>query len=205
MSVYENYVLPHLINLACGFGTVSERRAQVVPFARGRVLEVGIGSGLNIPFYDSSKVDLVWGLEPSEGMRKKALRNVEKAPFELRWLDAAAEEIPLEDDSVDTVLLTYTLCTIPGWLPALQQMRRVLKSGGRLLFCEHGEAPDESVRRWQERINPIWNKLAGGCNLNRPIPALIQEAGFKIESIEADYLSRPRFASYNYLGSAAVG
>ncbi len=202
MSLYERYCLPHLINLACGANNVRKQREKVVPLAHGRVLEIGMGSGLNIPFYDSNKVELVWGLEPSVGMRKKAKANLQLAPFEVRWLDLPGEEIPLDDQSVDTVLLTYTLCTIPDWQTALQQMRRVLKPDALLIFCEHGEAPDESVRTLQKRINPWWGKIAGGCHLNRPIPRFLEEGGFQIESMETMYIPGPKFASFNYWGTA---
>ena len=163
----------------------------------------GHGSGINIEFYDPEKVELVWGLEPSEGMRLRAADKVAEAPFEIRWLDLPGEEIPLEDNSVDTILLTYTLCTIPGWQLALNQMRRVLNPAGKLIFCEHGEAPDENIRKWQARINPIWKKIAGGCNLNRPIPGCLTESGFKIESLDTMYLpATPRVFGYNYWGVA---
>ncbi|NIC04749.1 methyltransferase domain-containing protein [Billgrantia bachuensis] len=203
MSLYEQYVLPHLLHLACGNKVVDRQRAAVVPAARGRVLEVGMGSGLNIAHYDPSRVELVWGLEPSEGMRRKARHNVAGAPFEIRWLDLPGEEIPLEDHSADTVVLTYTLCTIQDWSRALDQMRRVLKPGGQLLFCEHGSAPDEAVRQWQDRINPLWRKVAGGCYLNRNIPELVKRSGFNIQRMETDYLSKvPRFAGFNFWGAA---
>lgn len=205
MSLYEKYVLPCCLNAACGTKPIRHQRKKVVPQAEGRVLEVGMGSGLNIPFYDASKIEFVWGLEPSDGMRKKAASNIATAPFEVKWLDLPGEEIPLDDDSVDTVLLTYTLCTIPGWEQALDQMKRVLKPDGKLVFCEHGEAPDASVRKWQERINPVWKKLAGGCNLNRPIPKLITERGFKIETMDTQYLpSTPKFGGFNYWGHATL-
>ena len=161
-----------------------------------------MGSGLNIPYYNAEKIELVWGLEPSEGMRKKAQTNLKKAPFEVRWLDLPSEEIPLDDNSVDTVVLTYTLCTIPNWRKALQQMYRVLKPGGNLIFCEHGEAPDENIRKWEKRINPVWKKVAGGCNLGRPIPRFIELGGFDIQNIESQYLPGPKFAAYNYWGTA---
>ena len=202
MSLYEKYCLPHLINMACGAKNVQKQREKVVPQAEGRVLEIGMGSGLNLPFYDREKVEFVWGLEPSEGMRKKAQANLKEAPFEVRWLDLPGEEIPLDDQSVDTVLLTYTLCTIPNWRAALAQMRRVLKPDARLIFCEHGEAPDENVRTWQQRINPWWGKIAGGCHLNRPIPRFLEEGGFEIESMDSMYIPGPKFASFNYWGVA---
>ncbi len=202
MSFYEQYCLPHIINFVCGMKDTQRQRAKVVPRATGRVLEIGMGSGLNVPFYDRDKVDMVWGLEPSVAMRRKAASNLAGAPFEIRWLDLPGEEIPLDDDAADTVLLTYTLCTIPDWQRALEQMRRVLKPGGRLIFCEHGKAPDLAVRRWQERLNPVWNALGGGCNLNRPIPTLIDRGGFNIQEIEAQYRPGPKFASFQYWGTA---
>ncbi len=202
MSFYEQYCLPHIINFVCGMKDTQRQRAKVVPRATGRVLEIGMGSGLNVPFYDRDKVDMVWGLEPSVAMRRKAASNLAGAPFEIRWLDLPGEEIPLDDDAADTVLLTYTLCTVPDWQRALEQMRRVLKPGGRLIFCEHGRAPDPAVRRWQERLNPVWNALGGGCNLNRPIPTLIDRGGFNIQEIEAQYRPGPKFASFQYWGTA---
>ena len=202
MGVYDTYVLPHLIDLACGTGDIAEQRRKVVPRAAGRVLEVGMGPGLNLPFYDRSEVEMVWGLEPSEGMRRKAAPALESTDLDVRWLDAPSEEIPLDDRSVDTVVLTYTLCTIPDWQLALEQIRRVLKPGGRLLFSEHGEAPDDSVRRWQHRIDPIWTRLAGGCHITRPIPQLIESAGFEFVDIESTYLPGAKIASYHSWGAA---
>jgi ubiquinone/menaquinone biosynthesis C-methylase UbiE len=204
VSLYERYCLPGLIQLACGAKNVQKQREKVVPLAKGKVLEIGMGPGLNIPYYDPEHVELVWGLEPSEGMRKKAQPQLKDAPFEVRWLDLPGEEIPLDDDSVDTVLLTYTLCTIPDWQKALQQMRRVLKPDAQLIFCEHGEAPDESVRKWQNRLNPVWGKIGGGCHLNRPIPQFLEAGGFKIESMETMYIPGPKFASFNYWGTATA-
>jgi ubiquinone/menaquinone biosynthesis C-methylase UbiE len=165
-----------------------------------------MGSGINLPFYDPERVEFVWGLEPSEGMRRLAGERIAAAPFEVKLLDLPGESIPLDDKSVDTVLLTFTLCTISDFRQALAQMRRVLKPGGKLLFCEHGEAPDESVRKWQNRINPLWKKIAGGCNLNRPIPHCLEEAGFAIENLETLYLpNTPRIAAFNYWGHASLG
>lgn len=202
MNIYQRYVLPQLIDFACSRSFIQRQRAQVVPQASGRVLEVGMGSGLNIPFYDRSKVDLVIGLEPSLGMREKAARAVAKAAFPFEWIDLPGEEIPLPDNDVDTVLLTYTLCSIPGWQQAMAQMRRVLKPGGQLIFCEHGESPDPAVRRWQQRINPVWNVLAGGCHLNRPIDRCIESSGFSIERLNNAYLPGPKPMTYHYWGHA---
>ena len=206
MGFYENRVLPFMINKACAGPPILKQREKVVPGAEGRVLEVGMGSGINLPYYDPARVEFVWGLEPSEGMRRLAAERIEAAPFEVKLLDLPGESIPLDDASVDTVLLTFTLCTIPDFRTALAQMRRVLKPGGKLLFCEHGEAPDESVRKWQNRINPLWKRIAGGCNLNRPIPRCLEEAGFVVHDLETLYLpNTPRIAAFNYWGRAALG
>jgi ubiquinone/menaquinone biosynthesis C-methylase UbiE len=205
MSLYQRYCLPHIINCACSMKDILEQRAKVVPQASGRVLEVGMGSGLNIPYYNKDEVEMVWGLEPSEGMRLKARKNIEKAPFKIELIDLPGEDIPLEDNSVDTVLLTFTLCTIPDWQKALEQMRRVLKPEGKLIFCEHGKAPDENVRKWQDRCNPYWNKFAGGCNLNRPIPDLISGSGFNVQNVESQYYPGPKVLSYFYHGTAKIG
>jgi ubiquinone/menaquinone biosynthesis C-methylase UbiE len=203
MNLYDRYILPHIINCACGTKPVMKQREKVVPLAEGNVLEIGMGSGLNIPFYDPDKVNMVWGLEPSEGMREKAAERVALSPVEIQWLDLPGEEIPLKDNSVDTIVLTFTLCTIPDWQGALQQMRRVLKPGGKLLFSEHGQAPDNHIQKWQNRLNPTWKTLAGGCNLNRAIPKLLKQSGFEIESMESMYLpSTPKVAGYCYWGQA---
>lgn len=202
MNVYADHVLPHLIHLACGTKPVSKQREKVVPAASGRVLEIGMGSGLNLPYYDRNRVERLWGLEPSDGMRRKAAKRLRRTDIPVEWLDLPGEEIPLDDDSVDTVVLTYTLCSIPDWRSALGQMRRVLRPGGTLIFCEHGEAPDANVRKWQERIEPVWKALAGGCHLGRPIPLYLAESGFAIERMETAYIPGPRFASFNYWGTA---
>jgi len=203
MSFYDDKILPHVIHLACGSKPILKQREKIVPQAEGRILEVGMGSGINIQYYDPLKVEKLWGLEPSQGMREKARSRVKTAAFDLEWLDLPGEEIPLEDNSVDTIVLTYTLCTIPDWLGALQQMRRVLKPGGKLLFSEHGQAPDAAVKKWQDRIDPLWGKLAGGCHLNRDIPQLLYQGGFKVQQLETLYLpSTPKVAGFTYWGFA---
>ncbi len=203
MSFYENHILPHLIGFACATPQIMKQRSLVVPAAEGRVLEVGFGSGTNLGFYDPIKVDRLFALEPSEGMRRKAARAVDASPLDIEWLGLPGEEIPLDDDSVDTVVLTYTACTIPDAAAALKQMRRVLKPGGQLLFSEHGAAPDEAVAKWQRRIEPVWKPMAGGCHLTRKPDEMIEAAGFKIDRMTADYLPKaPKFAAFNYAGSA---
>ncbi|MDH4022429.1 MAG: class I SAM-dependent methyltransferase [Gammaproteobacteria bacterium] len=205
MSFYEERILPHVIGLACSTRPVQKQRQKIVPLAKGRVLEIGFGSGLNLPFYDSGKVEKIWALEPSEGMRAKAKRQVDASALDIEFIDLPGEEIPLAADSADTVLVTYSLCTIPDVVLALEGMRRVLKPGGRLLFCEHGKAPDENILRWQNRLNPAWQKIAGGCQLNRDIPSLLATAGFRMESDERMYIPGLKILSYNYWGIAVSG
>lgn len=202
MTWYENKILPRLTNVFCSARPIRKQREKVVPLAAGDVLEIGIGSGLNFAYYDPQKVRKVWGLEPSQGMRKLAARNLEGIDLDIEFVDLPGEEIPLEAQSVDTVLVTYALCTIPDAMSALEGMRRVLKPGGRLLYCEHGMAPDERVRRWQERLNPGWRKIAGGCNMNRDIPQMIAASGFDIVDDQRIYIPGWRILSYNYWGSA---
>ncbi|MDX1755039.1 MAG: class I SAM-dependent methyltransferase [Marinobacter sp.] len=203
MKFYDEKILPMLIDKTCSLGQIMKLRSQVVPQCEGTVLEVGMGSGINLAFYNADRVELVYGLEPSEGMRRKAQANLEKSPVNVEWLDLPGEKIPLDDDSVDTVLLTFTLCTIPDWQAALKQMLRVLKPGGKLLFLEHGQSPDDSVHKWQDRITPAWKKIAGGCHLNRPISTLIEQAGFRIEELENLYVPKtPKIAGYIYKGRA---
>lgn len=202
MGLYERFILPKLVDLACRTSTVARQRPKIIPKATGAVLELGFGSGLNLPFYDTSRVRRVWALEPSREMWTRAEESVRAAPFEVEHLEASAEEVPLADDSADTVVATYTLCTIPDLALSLSEIRRVLKPGGALVFCEHGAAPDEEVRRWQDRLNPIWSRLSGGCNLNRPIPALLEEGGLEIQEMDTMYLPGWRPVNFNYWGTA---
>jgi ubiquinone/menaquinone biosynthesis C-methylase UbiE len=181
-----------------------KQREKVVPLAEGDVLEIGMGSGLNLPFYNRDKVRKVWGLEPSEGMRRFARKNLGGANLELEMIDLPGEEIPLDTNSVDTVVVTYTLCTIPDAERALRGMLRVLRPEGKLLFCEHGLAPDEGARKWQNRINPGWRRVAGGCNVNRDIPGLLASSGFRVVVDERMYIPGIRVLSYNYWGSAVA-
>ncbi|MGB3052460.1 MAG: class I SAM-dependent methyltransferase [Polyangiales bacterium] len=202
MGFYDRYILPRAINLVCSSKPNMKQREKVVPLAEGDVLEIGMGSGLNLGFYDRKKVHKVWGLEPSEGMRQLARKNFDGADLELEMIDLPGEEIPLDTNSVDTVVVTYTLCTIPDARRALHGMHRVLRPGGKLLFCEHGLAPDEVVQKWQNRLNPAWRKIAGGCNVNRDIPHLLESSGFRVDVDERMYIPGVRFLSYNYWGSA---
>ena len=205
MGLYNKYVLPKVLNCTCGSKPINYQRKKVVPLAKGLVLDVGIGSGLNIPFYDMTKIDKVIGLDPSEELNNLAIGVAEENKVDVDFMLCGAEDIPLPDNHVDTVLITYTMCTIPEVMEANKEMLRVLKPEGRLIFCEHGLAPDPKVAKWQSRIDPIWGKIAGGCHLNRDIPELITSAGFKIENMAQMYLpSTPSFAGYNYWGSARI-
>lgn len=203
LSFYDKYILPKFLNCACGSKPINYQREKIVPLAEGKVLDVGIGSGLNIPYYNKSKIKYLYGLDPSIELLNLAKPLAKKNELEIEFLECGAEAIPLPNDSIDTVVITYTLCTIPDTQLSNEEIMRVLKPNGKLLFCEHGLAPDINVVKWQKRINPIWNKIAGGCNLNRDIPKLIRSSGFKILNMEEMYLpSTPKFAGYNYWGVA---
>ena len=203
MGFYDRNILPPLLELMMSAKPIRYQRRKVVPLAEGRVLEIGLGAGQNLPFYDATKVTHLWGLEPSLEIRARAMKRAKELKFPLEFLDLKAEDIPLEDKSVDTVLVTYTLCTIPDVNRALKGMRRVLKPGRRLIFCEHGEAPDLSVVKWQNWMTPMWKKIAGGCHVGRPIPQLIREGGFTVEKMEMMYLpGTPRPLGFNYWGTA---
>ena len=201
MNLYNKYILPKFLNCACGSKPINYQRQKVVPLAKGNVLDIGIGSGLNIPFYNSDKIDKVIGIDPSHELIElaKELANDSKASIDL--VIGSAESIPYPDNFFDTVLVTYTMCTIPNVAIANKEMWRVLKDDGRLIFCEHGLAPDKKISKWQNRIDPFWGKIAGGCHLNRDIQKLITDAGFSFESLDKMYLpSTPKFAGYNYWG-----
>lgn len=201
-SWYERRLLPHLLDFACGMKPIRRQRQQIVPLAQGRVLEVGIGTGLNMPYYDPSRVSYVVGLDPALQLHRLALKRIARTGIDVELVGVSAESIPLENSSIDTIVVTYSLCTIPDPLAALKEMRRVLAPGGRLLFCEHGRAPDENVRRWQARLQPYWQKVAGGCHLDRDVPALLIESGFRCDTLQTRYLPGPRLLTFNYWGEA---
>lgn len=205
MSWYGRYILPRLTDLVCSAGTHRRQREKIVPLARGRVLEIGLGSGLNLAHYDADRVEMVWGVDPSLGMSRLARSRVRQAPFEVRLLENTADDIPLDDASADSAVITYTLCSIPDPEAALREIARVLKPGGTLLFCEHGAAPDASVRRWQNRLTPYWKHVTGGCHLDRDIPAILRQGGFQVEGLETVYLPGWRPGTFNYWGSATPG
>lgn len=201
MKWYDRHVLPYLMDFACGLPMVQAQRRLLVPQAQGRVLEVGMGTGRNLPFYDRQRVSFVVGVDPAMQMHRLAQRRSRQAGIAVELMGLSAEHLPATDASFDTVVCTYTLCSIPDPLKALREMRRVLVPGGRLLFCEHGRAPDETVRRWQDRLQPLWGALAGGCHLGRDVPALLEAAGFAA-TMQSAYLAGPRPMTFHYWGHA---
>lgn len=202
-NLYDKWILPRLTDIAMRNKEATRYRSQLVPRARGTVLEIGVGSGLNLPFYGPGVERLV-ALDPSEELLRMARKKADAAPVQIEFLAHTSEEIPLDDGTFDTVVTTWTLCTIPDPGKALSEMKRVLKPGGTLLFAEHGLAPDPRVRTWQERLNPLWRKFAGGCNLNRKMDGLIQASGFRIVQLDTAYARGPRPMSYIYSGCATV-
>ena len=197
---YERHILPRALDYACGMSAVGRMRQLVVPRAQGRVLEVGIGTGLNMRYYDQSRVTHITGLDPALQFHPLARERIARSGLAVDLVGLSAEKIPVPDASYDTVLITYTLCTIANPQAALLEMRRVLAPSGKLLFCEHGRAPDASVQRWQERLQPVWGPLAGGCQLGRDIPALLRAAGFTLPDLQTRYLTGPRPFTFNYWG-----
>lgn len=204
-SFYDRHILPRLIGCACGAGAIAKQRAKIVPRAGGRVLELGIGGGLNLAFYDPARVSSVTGVDPSEGLRALALTAPRPAGLKVKVLPGEAEHLGFDDESFDTVVCTFTLCSVHTPAAVLAEARRVLKTGGRFLFCEHGLAPDAAVARWQRRIEPFWTPLAGGCHLTRPVGAAIAAAGFVIDETQTFYMPKtPRPLGWCELGVAGV-
>ena len=205
MGLYDRYVLPHLINCACGTKPIQRQRAKVAPLVEGVVLELGFGSGRNVPFLDRARITQLYALEPEAGMRVLSEKAARAAPFPIEVRPEITERLDLPEGAIDTLFITYTLCTIPDPVPALAAARRFLKSGGRLVFCEHGRAPDADVRKTQAGVEPFWRRIAGGCHLTRDIPAIIAAAGFRIDKLDTMYLpNTPRFAGFNYWGTAVA-
>ena len=201
-TLYERIFLPILLDCACATKPIRKQRQKIMPLAKGDVVEIGIGSGHNLPFYDQSKVNSLIGIDPDENVWKKSKKKRAQFHKPIERLGLSGEDIPLPDNSADTVVVTYSLCTIPDPVKALGEMRRILKPGGDLLFTEHGIAPDAKVQAWQNKIDPIWSKFAGGCHANRPIPDYFQQAGLQIAQLDEMYIPGPKSLSYNYWGIA---
>ena len=205
MSLYSKYILPKVLDFCCATKPIRKQREKVVPLCKGIVLEIGSGSGLNFPYYKTSKIKKIFALDPDKEMIELARQETKKSSIEITFLQEYAERISLKDNSVDTILLTYSLCTIPDPISALKEMKRVLRSNGCLVYCEHGMAPESSIRKWQNRLNPINSYFSGGCNLNRNITQLITESGFKIQKSETMYLpGTTKLVGYNYWGTAVI-
>ena len=204
-SLYEKYLLPKMLDCCCSTKPINYQRNKVVPHAKGKILEIGIGSGINIPFYKKSQIEKLYGLDPSEELNHMAHKVASQNSLDVEFLLSGAEEIPLPSNSIDTILITYTLCTIPDLNSSMSEMKRVLKDDGNFLFCEHGIAPDQNIIKWQNRINPVWGKLFGGCSINRDIPDIIKSSGFKLNKLNQMYLpGTPKIVGYNYWGHASL-
>jgi ubiquinone/menaquinone biosynthesis C-methylase UbiE len=202
LGFYERRILPRLIDLGMRQKQLAALRERVVGAAQGQVLEVGVGSGRNLPFYRRD-VDRVLGVDPSEGLLAMARSHTAWTHFPVRLRQAAAEDLPLDDRAVDTVVMTWTLCSVADPLRALSEIRRVLRPGGSLLFIEHGRAPEPRLERWQDRLTPLWRRVAGGCHLNRPIAQLVERSGLRLVELETGHLVKgPRVATYHYRGRA---
>jgi ubiquinone/menaquinone biosynthesis C-methylase UbiE len=201
MGFYTDVVLPRLCDLAMRNKQLVPFRERVIGAAEGRVLEIGVGSGRNLPFY-RAPVSQLLALEPAARLVSMARSASDERRIPVSFVEASAEAIPLDQHSVDTIVSTWTLCSIPQAATALQEMRRVLRPGGRLLFVEHGLAPEQAVRWWQDRLTPVWRRISGGCHLNRPIRSLIEDAGFRIDRIQTGYIPGPRPMTFMYEGSA---
>ena len=202
MGFYAKHILPCCLDLACGVKPITKQREKVVPHAEGVVLEIGIGSGQNLPHYDPDKVSKIIGVDPDDHIWKRSVKRREACPIEIERIGLSGEDIPLEKNTADTVVVTYSLCTIPDPVKALREMTRILKPGGKILFSEHGKAPDTNVQKWQQRIDPLWGKIAGGCHSGRDIPALFREADLTFDSLGEMYVPGPKVLSYNYWGVA---
>ena len=206
MGLYDRYVVPRLVTCACRTKPVIKQRQKVVPKAMGTVLEFGIGAGHNLPHYDSSRIDRVIGVDPCATSWELASERAANLDFDVEFIQGSALDVPIEDASVDSVLITFTLCTVPDPMAALREAKRTLKPDGKVYFCEHGLAPDERVAKWQNRVNPIWKKVFGGCHINRDTAGLLTEAGFKLDELEQMYLpGTPTIAGFNTWGEASLG
>jgi ubiquinone/menaquinone biosynthesis C-methylase UbiE len=204
MGIYRKYILPGAVDATCRNASLMKQRLKIIPEASGSVLEVGIGSGLNLPFFDREKTRHLVGLDPSERIWARNRTDPRSLPFSFEFIQAPAEDIPASGNSFDTVVITYTLCTIGDFNTAMKEIRRVLKPDGHLLFCEHGRAPDRRVRTLQNLLNPFWKQISGGCHLNRDVPSIIEKNGFRIKSMETGFVHKWRPGSYHYLGKAVI-
>jgi len=205
INLYDKYILPHLLNCSCNTKPFTVQRKKVIPLATGKVLEVGIGSGLNLPFYQKDSIKEIWGLDPSKELLLMAKKKAKAENMDVQFLNATAESIQLDDNFFDTVVVTYTMCTISNLNQALSEIKRVMKIDGRLIFCEHGASPEPGVFVWQNRLNKVWSKISGGCNINKDIPSIIESSGLVVSQLETMYLPKTsKILGYNYWGFAVL-
>ena len=202
LNCFQRRVSPWMLDTVCGLPMVQRMRDKLVPRAHGHVLEIGIGTGLNIPHYDPTRVTRITAVDPALELQPRAQRRIKASGLDVELIGLSAETLPLPSASMDSAVITYTLCSIPDARAALREVRRVLKPGAPLFFCEHGLSTDAGVARWQNRLQPLWGSIAGGCHLNRDIPLLIQAAGFRLTELEQDYVRGPRPWTFHSWGEA---
>jgi ubiquinone/menaquinone biosynthesis C-methylase UbiE len=202
MSFYQERILPHLIQMSMKQEHFEPYRRRAVRAARGRILEIGVGSGLNLPLYESGTQ--VVGLDPSTKLLSMAREAAADRAQSIELIEGSAESLPFPDQEFDTVVTTWTMCSIPNLPRALAEVRRVLKADGKLVFAEHGRAPEAAVVRWQNALTPVWKRIGGGCHLNRPIDQLIVAAGFRIDGLKTGYMTGPKPMTFMYEGEASL-
>ena len=199
-NFYDLHICPHIIDFFMNMNIIKKQRLKVIPNAKGKVLEIGIGSGSNLEFYDQNQVEKIYALDPHPKLADMTKKKADKLGIEVDFFPVKADKIPIEDHFFDTIVCTYTLCSIEDPIKALKEIKRVLSPSGQYIFSEHGLAPEENVVLWQNRLNPIQKVIGGGCNLNRNIPNLIEESGYKIDELNQGYIPGPKFISYHYWG-----
>ena len=202
MSLYEKYILPKLLDFCCGMEGFQNKRSQIVPLAHGRILEIGIGSGLNFDHYNFDKVEEIIGVDPAVSSVAMARSRSSQYNSKISFIESSAESIDLPSNTFDCVVIGYSLCTIPNPLKALAEARRLMKPEGSLFFMEHGLSPEQNIQKWQHRLTPGWKKIGGGCNLNRDIENLISSSGFQFKSLSKKYIKGPKIAAFQYCGEA---
>ena len=203
-KLYNRYVCPHVINLAMQTKPFRKQREKVIPQASGRVLEIGIGSGLNLDFYDISRISEIFAVEPDSVLLEKAKIKAKLNNISLNIKRLSAESLPFDNASFDTVVSTYTMCSISELNSVMVEIKRVLKNDGSFIFSEHGKAPDDNIHKWQKRLNPIQKRIGGGCCLDKDIPKIIINSNFKLQKINSMYVPGPKFLSYHYWGTAVL-
>jgi len=203
MGLYEKYILPVAIDRACRQKTSKQQREKVIPLAAGNVLEIGIGAGHSLSLYDGSKVKRLTAIDPLEKLWEKRKTELSDLEFNVEYMKRTADHIPAKNSTFDTVVVTYTLCSVNRIDQTLKEIHRVLKPGGKLVFSEHGKAPDKGLQMWQNLINPLWKRIGGGCHLNRDVPAILERNGFKLDNLHKGYIPGWRATSYHYWGSAS--